>query len=326
VDQTAGHGKQRGRPAQTVRVDGSGFSESECAVTSHSADHLRWIFLAERLDGERAPVVIDIGANPLDHPVYKPLLDAGLCELHGFEPQAEAFSRLQEIKGVHETYENRAVGDGGTHEFRIFRQSGLSSFFEIDRSALRFLGRSDGPAKLLDVVEVETMRLDDAGAIDRIDLLKIDVQGAEAMIFENAKKKLASAVAVITELRFFPLYEGEPLLDVQIARLSELGLRFHKLLFVKSQQVANSQSRRLKTRALSSQALDGDAVFVRDLRDPASVTDEQLRALALLADAVFESYDLTIHCLDLLVDRGCLDSEVPVEYVAYLPDQVRRDT
>ena len=326
MDKTVLQAWYRGSARAGFFADAAGFSLGENFVTSYTADRSRWLFLAERLAADRAPVVIDIGANPLDDPAYKPLLDAGLCTLHGFEPQAEAFARLQEIKGAHETYENRAVGDGRTHAFRIFRQSGLSSFFELDRSAIRFLGRAEGPARLVEEIEVETTRLDDVGAIDRIDLLKIDVQGAEVMIFENAKRKLADAVAVITELRFFPLYQREPLLDVQTERLAELGLRFHKLMFVKSQQVANSQSSRLKTRALSSQALDGDAVFVRDLRDPACVSDDQLRALALLSDAVFGSYDLTIHCLDLLVDRGSLDARVPGDYVDYLPATVRRDT
>lgn len=285
----------------------------------------RWHFLAGCLEATQSPVVVDIGANPLDAPPYKPLLDAGLCAVHGFEPQDEAFKRLQETKGPNETYENSAVGDGRAHSFNVYRQSGLSSIFSLDMSAVRFLGRNERRAERLEKLSVTTTRLDDVDAIKHIDLLKIDVQGAEALIFENGLKKLADSVAVITELRFFPLYEHEPLLDVQISILSELGLRFHKLMFVKGQQVQNSQSHRLKTRALASQALDGDAVFVRDLRQPENVSNDQLRALALLADATFESYDLTLHCLDLLVERGLLEPDIPAHYVTLLPAKVLRN-
>ena len=285
----------------------------------------RWQFLADCLAAPRPPAIVDIGANPLDDPPYKPLLAAGLCTVHGFEPQPQAFARLQQVKGPNEAYENCAVGDGGRHVFNVYRQSGLSSIFALDRAAMRYLGRADRPATLLEEVPIETRRLDDIDAIDRVDMLKMDVQGAEAMILDHGRAKLAGAVAVITEMRFFPLYRDEPLLDAQIARLAGLGLRFHKLMFVKGQQIGNSQSARLRTRALASQALDGDAVFVRDLRDPSGTGDDQLRALALLADATFASYDLTVHCLDLLVARGVVDADAPGDYVTLLPDAVRRD-
>ncbi|MEL6915457.1 MAG: FkbM family methyltransferase [Pseudomonadota bacterium] len=291
----------------------------------HGEAQKRWHFLSECLGTEHLPAIVDVGANPLDEPPYKPLLDEGLCTVHGFEPQPEAFARLEETRGPHEAYENCAVGDGATHEFHAYRQSGLSSVFSLDRHAMRFLGRNDRPGELLEAFPVATKRLDDVDAIHRIDLLKIDVQGAEVMIFENGRTKLSDAVAVITELRFFPLYDEEPLLDAQVAVLSELGLRFHKLLFVKGQHIRNSQSSRLRGRVLSSQALDGDAVFVRDLRDPEAVSDNQLRALALLSDATFESFDLTVHCLDLLVERGMVDADAPADYVSLLPSSVRRD-
>ena len=284
----------------------------------------RWNFLAEVLQANRSPVVVDIGANPLDDPPYKPLLDAGLCRVWGFEPQKDAFDKLQAVKGPYEDYENCAVGDGETHDLHVYRQSGLTSVFPLDRRAMDFLGRAAKPATLIEKLAVETRRLDDIAAIDRIDLLKIDVQGAETMVFDHGRAKLSGAVAVISELRFYPLYEGEPLLDAQIALLADLGFRFHKFQFIKNQSIANSQRDNIRARALASQALDGDGVFVRDLRDPDQVTDAQLKALALLADAVFASYDLVLHVLDLLVARGAIAGSAPADYVTHLPAGLRR--
>jgi len=285
----------------------------------------RWRFLSESLQPMTLPSVVDVGANPLDDPPYKPLLDLGLCRVHGFEPQPQAFAKLQAIKGDLESYTNAAVGDGGTHSLNIYHGSGLSSLFTLDSDAMDFLGRAKRPARLLEKIEVETQRLDDVEDIEGIDLLKIDVQGAEKMIFQHGGQKLSQAVAVVTELRFYPLYEGEPLLDEQISTLSELGFRFHKFLFIKSQMVSNSQKLTLKQRRVSSQALDGDAVFVRDLRDPSVVSSRQLKALAMLADAVFESYDMALHCLDHLVTRGELSPEIVKTYVDLLPADLRKD-
>ncbi len=304
-------------------VDPLSFS-NEAPEMMHEA-RKRWTFLSDAMQLEAVPSIVDVGANPLDDPPYKPLLELGLCRVHGFEPQPEAFSKLQTLKGDFESYTNAAVGDGEAHSLNIYQGSGLSSLFNLDSESRAFLGRAKGPARLVEKIRVKTQRLDDVEDIEQIDLLKIDVQGAEKMIFQHGAQKLSKAVAVVTELRFYPLYEEEPLLDEQISILSKLGFRFHKFLFIKSQMVSNSQKDILRQRRLSSQALDGDAVFVRDLRDPKVVSNSQLKTLALLADAVFESYDLTLHCLDQLITRRELSPETVNQYVDLLPSDLRRD-
>ncbi|MEE9387232.1 MAG: FkbM family methyltransferase [Paracoccaceae bacterium] len=284
----------------------------------------RWKFLAEGLGLDRLTDVVDIGANPLDDPPYKPLLDAKLCRVHGFEPQPEAFEKLQQTKSDLETYYDCAVGNGKKQTLNIYQQSGLSSVFELDMESIEFLGRSKRAATLREQVPLTTRRLDKIDGITNIDLLKIDVQGAESMIFDSGKSKLKDAVAVVTELRFFPLYYDEKLQDAQINRLAAFGLMFHKLLFVKSKMISNSQAARLRPRALQTQAIDGDAVFVKDLRDPDKISDAQLGHLAMLSDAVFASYDLTIRCIDLLALRKKISDSLAAEYVEYLPAHVRR--
>ncbi|MEM7489227.1 MAG: hypothetical protein AAF390_08905, partial [Pseudomonadota bacterium] len=101
-------------------------------------------------------------------------------------------------------------------------------------------------------------------------------------------------------------------------------LRFHKFLFVKNQMIAHSRRDRVRPRAMASQALDGDAVFVRDLRAPEAVSDARLKALALLADAVFASHDLVLHVLDLLAARGAVAADLIDRYLAALPDGLRK--
>lgn len=284
----------------------------------------RWKFLANALGSEEPPHVLDIGANPLEDPAYKKLLDARLCKVTGFEPQLAAFKALEQSKSDLEKYYNLAVGDGNEMPLNIYRESGLTSVYQLDEETRRYLGRSARAATLVGTDTIPTVRLDDIADLGKIDLLKIDVQGAECMIFDNGRKCLANATAVITELRFFPLYKEEPLLESQMALLSELGFRFHKFLFIKNQSIGNSQNAKLKKREMKSQALDGDAVFVRDLRQNVSWGDDQIRSLALLADAVFGSYDLVLHCLDLLAARGVIASDTAEKYLAYLPVHMLR--
>lgn len=77
--------------------------------------------LHELLKPQRLTEIADIGANPIDgDPPYKPLLEAGLCRVTGFEPQREALAELQRRKGANERYLPYAVGDGGIHTLRIY--------------------------------------------------------------------------------------------------------------------------------------------------------------------------------------------------------------
>ncbi|MEL6682272.1 MAG: FkbM family methyltransferase, partial [Pseudomonadota bacterium] len=159
-------------------------------MNTSDPDIARWKFIAKHTPNQTQPVIVDVGANPLENPPFKKLVETGLCRVHGFEPQAQAFARLQETKGPNEDYENCAVGDGRTHPFHVYRQSGLSSIFSLDRSAMQFLGRPDRPAQLLDHFAVKTKRLNDVNLAGDLDLLKIDAQGAETMIFDHGTDKL----------------------------------------------------------------------------------------------------------------------------------------
>jgi FkbM family methyltransferase len=267
--------------------------------------------------------IVDIGANPLDVPPYADILARGHCHVYGFEPQTDAFNELVANKSACETYYQNAAGDGGTIDFKQYRQSGLSSAFDIDFENLEFLGRAKRATRIVEQTSMRTMRLDDITKLPKIDVLKIDVQGSEVAIISNGTDKLSDAVCVIAEARFSRLYRDEPMLDELLALLFSMGFTFHKFLFIKSTMVANSQRDRLRPRRLRNQAIDGDVVFIRDMSAHQHLTDEQLKQLALAADDIFSSPDLTIRCLDLLVNRGVLGGEVPGNYVDLLSDEFK---
>lgn len=284
----------------------------------------RWQYLANRLPLGRASNVLDIGANPLEEPAYKPLMKAGHARVHGFEPQPEAFAALEAEKGPMEVYYPHAVGDGQPVDFHIYAQSGLSSTLTLDEDSIDFLGRSRRAAALKSAVSVDSKRLDDIEDLPAPDLLKIDVQGAEAQIMAHGRRALRKVMVVITELRFFPLYRQEGRTDAQIPILGDLGLIFHKHLFIKSKMIENSRGHRLRKRLLRTQAIDGDAVFVRDLRRPDDIASEQIAHLAMLADAVFQSYDLAVRCMDILVVRGEIEDAAIDGYIDRMPPAFTR--
>ncbi len=281
----------------------------------------RWRQLNAALGSDRMPLIADIGANPLNVPVYKPLMDSGLCAVVGFEPQKEAYQKLLASENPREHYMNFALGDGAKHRLNVYRESGLSSVYDIDPMSTEVLSRNARRAERLFYQEFETIRLDDVPNLPKIDLVKIDVQGAEAMVLSNGVRTLSHAVCVIAEVRFFPLYEEEPALDQLLKVLRENGFLLHRFLHLKSQTIQNSSSGNINRRRNSSQLLDGDAVFLPDIRRLNERPSEDLKSLALIADAVLQSHDLCLHCLDLLLLREEISAQTISEYLQLLPQK-----
>lgn len=278
--------------------------------------------LLRELPLTRRVKVVDIGANPMAaDAAHKPLLDLGACDVVGFEPQPVAFAELAKIKSDRETYLPYAVGDGRKRALRVYQDHGMTSFlpaYEAGQKAVAMRPWSG----LLEEIEFDTKRLDDAG-LGAFDLLKIDVQGAENEVLAHAAKALAEATVVIVELRFFRLYEGEPMMGGVDSQLRAMGFELHKFLFTKTRSLRNSQNARLRHRYMRDQLIDGDAVYIKDISQIDSFSNAQLMHLSVLASAVFESHSLTLFCLDHLAARGAVPAHLPARYVDALPASMR---
>lgn len=278
--------------------------------------------LLRELPLTRRVKVVDIGANPMAaDAAHKPLLDLGACDVVGFEPQPVAFAELAKIKSDRETYLPYAVGDGRKRVLRVYQDHGMTSFlpaYEAGQKAVAMRPWSG----LLEEIEFDTKRLDDAD-LGAFDLLKIDVQGAENEVLAHAAKALAEATVVIVELRFFRLYEGEPMMGGVDSQLRAMGFELHKFLFTKTRSLRNSQNARLRHRYMRDQLIDGDAVYIKDISQIDSFSNAQLMHLSVLASAVFESHSLTLFCLDHLAARGAVPAHLPARYVDALPASMR---
>lgn len=276
-------------------------------------------YLLGLLKPARKTRIVDVGANPLTPPPYNRLLRAGAVELWGFEPQAEAHRALVENAGPDEHYLPFAVGDGAPAELKICQNAGFTSLLEPNPAAVDLLGRYKYMMKVEERVPVETVRLDDVADLPDFDLLKIDIQGGEQAVFAHGSGKLARALAVITEVAAIPLYLDQPLLDEQMRALRALGFDLHKFMFFKQLKCRRKPSHRLTDSAHHNQLVDGDAVFVRGLLAMAELSDEQLKHLVLLADAVFRSHDLAVVALMHLAGRGLITDAAVEIYIDQVP-------
>ena len=165
--------------------------------------------------------VVDVGANTGYYALWASRLVGPLGRVLAFEPVPKLACTLRrnvELNGMRNiTVRREAVsertGKAILHVSRAESNSGLSSLVmnaEVDQ--------------LSDRLEVETIGLDDlASEFDRpIDFIKIDVEGAEELVFRGASRLLAArrAPAIL-----FESYAVAPL----AARLEDYGYQVRRL-------------------------------------------------------------------------------------------------
>jgi FkbM family methyltransferase len=263
----------------------------------------------------RATHLVDIGANPVDgDPPYRPMMNAGLCRVTGFEPQQEALAELNEKKSELETYLPYAVGDGKTHTLKICRGSGMTSLLEPDLASLNLFEVLKPYAEVISRVPIETRRLDEIDEIQEMDFLKIDIQGGELEVFKNGTEKLKNTVAIQVEISFITLYENQPGMGEIDVELRRQGFVPHCFAAVKQWPIAPCVVNHEPRRALN-QLLEADLVYVRDFSRPDSMTDEQLKHLALIVHHCYRSYDLALRCVMLLEQRGVIPTGSQAKYL-----------
>jgi FkbM family methyltransferase len=261
--------------------------------------------------------IVDVGANPLADvkPPYQRLMDGGAAALVAFEPDPVAFEKLKALKQTHATYLPVAVGDGKPHRLRICQMSGMNSLLAPNFDLLNLTHRHGIWAQVKDVVDVYTKRLDDLVEIEGLDYLKIDIQGSELLVFENATEKLKDCLVVHTEVMFVPMYEDQPLFSEQELFLRRFGLQVHKF-FEMQGHVLKPFAVRGDDHAPLSQVFWADVVFVKDITRLERLRPEQLLKLAIILHEVYGSFDVA-HLAFAAYDRAVGAALAP-KYKAFL--------
>ena len=272
--------------------------------------------LSNHLGIERLINVVDIGANPIngDAP-YKPLLDAGLVHIYGFEPNPDALARLNAAKGENETYISSAVYDRSPQELKVCGSSGMTSLLEPNANLLSYLHGFPEWGKVKERISIPTVRLDDVSEIDNVDYLKIDIQGAELEVFRNGTDRLRNCLVIHTEVEFLPMYEGQPLFSEVEMFLREQGFTFHRFeplvsRIVQPMLINNNIYGEL------SQVTWADAVFIKDFTRFEQLSSEQLKIITLILNDIYGSFDIALRAL--MAHDTMSQSNLAEQYVNYL--------
>lgn len=273
--------------------------------------------LRDLLNPSRLTAIVDIGANPIDgHPPYRTMLEEGLCSLIGFEPIVEAINNLNARKGDNETYLPYIIGDGGDHTLHLTRAPGMVSLLRPDATRLPHYERFAWLGHIEGTMLTSTVRLDDLVEVPAVDMLKMDIQGAELMVLQHAGRHLANAVAVMTEMSFAKLYECQPTFGEIDGELRKHGFVPHCFADAKCWPIVTE----IKVPSPSPhQLLEADMVYVRDFTQPMQA--EQWKHLALIAHCVCASYDLAMLAVEMAAKLDVAPPDAPVRYAKLLEAQ-----
>jgi len=241
--------------------------------------------------------VLDVGASFIgEQPPYQALLDSGAARLIGFEPDAQACEKLREMYGPPSQFFPYFIGDGQPATFYETSWAATGSLFKPNARLLAAFQNLHELMTLVAEHPVQTMRLDDVEDLGDVDFMKLDVQGAELMVLQNAARVLKEVSVIQVEVEFLELYENQPLFADVDRFLRGQGFVFHTF--------HGFGSRCFKPTMLPdnpysgiNQCLWSDAVYVRDwLKLDALSTDKIIKYATLLHEVVASS-DL---CLGLL--------------------------
>ena len=268
------------------------------------------------------PVVVDVGSNPIDGETpYKSILESKLCKVIGFEPQDEALAQLNKLKGNNETYYPNAIGNNRVGILNIFDSSGLTSFLKPDKKAFDLFDLLRPLNKIVRKKELQLRRLDAIEGLDKIDFLKLDVQGSELEVMQSAGSLLRECSIIQVEVSFICLYENQKGFGDIDVFLRQQGFLPHHFVNIKKLPISPILLGNDVFKGVN-QVVEADMVYVKDFSKLDSHDSQLLKKLAFLSFSLYGSFDLSFRIVRYLVGKGVLPSHKESELLALIREQL----
>lgn len=249
--------------------------------------------------------IIDVGARWGVDELFRPI--ASLASILAFEPDAEEALRVEEREanaawaGFH--LSRKALGDAsGRVNLHLLARSNNSSLYPVDpmmAKRYQLAGFEPKDTIKVDVAPLDDIVFDARTSIPRAgEVIKIDVQGAEADVIRGASRTLKNnTICVIAEVHFFAPYKG-----IELFSEIELALRAHGFSFIGFLDIQNRSTKRLNKRQCHGREriMQADAVFVRDPIGRPVQNQERSITVCLTMALLLGYFDYAMELADVL--------------------------
>ncbi len=208
--------------------------------------------LMNHLSGKRNITLIDIGASSGQ---FTDLMNEafGVANAMLIEPQPARYADLiKKYEGRGYEIACAALADSeGTVDMEILQWDQSSSILPVKRDRPEVNSVIDLETR--EVIKCRSTRLDtickERAFEGSVDIIKLDVQGAEHLVLSGASETLKRASLLWTEVSFQALYQGSSTIEGIIAQCRNNGFVLHSLVEA--------------FRASNSELLQADALFVK---------------------------------------------------------------
>lgn len=228
-------------------------------------DAIRHHLPPDRFDPSRPMVMVDGGAHDGCSSVQFARHYPNLC-VHTFEPNADLELKLKaDLKHIPGTRNRAALAaTDGKLAMQINESPMTSSVLAADTWSTKYFAQVTRPIERRTVDAISLDSFVQKQNIDRIDLIKLDLQGYEREALQGARETLDGGVGCIyTEVNFISFYQGCALFaDIDVI-MRQHGYRLYNIYH-------------LATHHVDGQIGSADALFVRDTTTrPSDIVIEQ---------------------------------------------------
>jgi FkbM family methyltransferase len=251
--------------------------------------------------------IVDVGSQELasESDMHAPLRAVAPVEIIGFDPFApstgtDASVEVTRGDGARIKTFPVLLADGGPVTFHVNRYDPTSSILPSNHPLTRQFGLLDLAVETVETRVLSSRRMDDmlptGGEAARVDLLKIDVQGAAHTVLESAAKILRNTLVCHVEIEFAPVYLGEKLFGDIDTLLRAAGFCFVDFFNLGRQRYASFDTS--PARAFHrGRTLWGDCIYIRDLDREGALSAADLFRAALIAHSCYNKQDLAAELL-----------------------------
>ena len=245
-------------------------------------------------------VICDIGASPIDKTKFiDELFNETFSQIIGFEPNKKEYDKLK-TKDPNKKFYNYAIGDGEDKILNICKAPGMSSFLKPNLNYLKKFHGFEEWAQIISEEKVNTKKLNEID--EKIDFLKIDVQGYEYEVLINGLEKLNNVKVIQIETSPFPLYQGEKNSSEIMRLLENSGFMLHMFNKINTRIFKPMVLANNKTLGLNH-LFQLDCVMVKNFEEINKFSEEDLTKLILIMFYSFKSYDFVDYLISMMDEK-----------------------